>query len=72
MKPTGRAWAYVVGDWRPYTSELKSSEQLIDSLQGRGYLAAEFNKGTKPAYPTRRQVLAARGVTDEEETPHND
>tara|TARA_B110000211_G_C13645211_1_gene363457 strand:+ start:23 stop:235 length:213 start_codon:yes stop_codon:yes gene_type:complete len=67
----GRAWAYLVGEWRQYTSELKSSEELIDSLRGKGYLAAEYNKGTKPAYPTRRQVLAARGI-HEEEIDYND
>lgn len=68
----GRAWAYLVGDWRPYTSELKSSDELVDSLRDRGYLAQGYNKGVKPAYPTRRQVLAARGITDEEETATND
>ena len=73
MKPTGRAWAYIASEWQKYSSWTKSSEELIDSLKFRGYIAEGFNKGVKPtAYPSRKRILEARGLSTEEETPHND
>jgi hypothetical protein len=72
-KPTGRAWAFVSSAWQKYSSWTKSSDELIDSLKERGYIAEGFNKGVKPsAYPSRKRILAARGLSTEEELTYND
>jgi len=65
-KPTGRAWAFLASAWRKYTSYDETSAQLIDSLKEKGYLTAEYNNGKQPTtYPSRKQVLAARGLPEE-------
>jgi len=72
-KPTGRAWAFVSSAWQKYSSWTKSSGELVDSLKFRGYITADYNKGVKPsAYPSRKRILEARGLSTEEELTYND
>lgn len=72
-KIKGRAWAYIASDWRSVKSTVSKSPELLESLAGKGYVTAEYNKGVKPARrPTRREVLSARGVWVEEAETHGE
>jgi hypothetical protein len=64
-KPKGTAWAYVASGWRKYTSYRRSSEELVAALAERGFLSADWNKGIKPAQPTRKDILRAMGREEE-------
>ena len=63
----GHAYAYVASCWRRYSSETKTTEQLVESLSEKGYLV-EPGKVKPTRRPTRRDILRAAGREEEVET----
>ena len=60
----GHAYAYVASAWRKYSSEVKTTEQLAESLREKGYLV-EPGKVQPTRRPTRRDILRAAGREEE-------
>ena len=72
MTEVSEVWAYVSSAWRRWSSDSRTESELVELLEGKGYLTSPFNRGVKPANPNARDVRIARGLKPEVEETYSD